>query len=181
MEWIAQETGMRVVGFDYPGYGSVPGPCSEKGCFDAAEDIYQQVSRQVGDENIVFWGVSMGCGPAIYLASRHPRGRALVLEAPFTSAANCANLPPILRDALGYAAYYAGADYFANWAIAADVRCPVYIAHNSGDPTIPADHSKYLAATFANVQYFELIDDEKHTIYPNKKEKFIEAIKKISA
>ena len=71
----------------YRGYGGSTGSPSETGLIADAQAAYAFATARVPPERIVVWGESLGTGVAVALASTQRIGR-LVLEAPFTSAAD---------------------------------------------------------------------------------------------
>ena len=79
--------GTGVVALSYRGYGGSTGSPSEEGLIADAQAAYAFAVARVPAERIVVWGESLGSGVAVALASTQLIGR-LVLEAPFTSAAD---------------------------------------------------------------------------------------------
>ena len=45
LQRCAEKWGTVVVGFDYPGYGEMPGPCSEEGCCEALRRVLRWAHR----------------------------------------------------------------------------------------------------------------------------------------
>jgi fermentation-respiration switch protein FrsA (DUF1100 family) len=75
---------------DYRGYGKSKGWPAEKGLYADAQAAYGYlVEMGYRPEQIILHGESLGCAVAIHVASRNPCG-GVVLEAPFTSAADVA-------------------------------------------------------------------------------------------
>ena len=75
---------------EYPGYGlsSQGGKPTETSILWAAERALLYAREQVsGPERIVLFGQSLGCAPALEMATRHPDIQKLVLVAPFCSVA----------------------------------------------------------------------------------------------
>src|SRR5450755_3093183 len=80
-----RESGFNVLEIDYRGFGRSPGQPSEAGMYEDAEAAYQVLLRRgVAADRIVILGHSLGSGPAVRLATRHPAA-ALVLFGAFTS------------------------------------------------------------------------------------------------
>ncbi len=77
---------MNVLIIDYPGYGKSEGSPNEMGCYDAADAAYDWLVEQkrIAPERIILYGVSLGGGVAVDLASRKEHA-ALVLVKTFTS------------------------------------------------------------------------------------------------
>ena len=81
--------GSGVVALSYRGYGGSSGRPSEAGLMNDAQAAYAFVAARYPVERIVLWGESLGGALAVALAAQKPIGR-LVLESPFTSAADIA-------------------------------------------------------------------------------------------
>ncbi|HEY2231368.1 MAG TPA: alpha/beta fold hydrolase [Xanthobacteraceae bacterium] len=81
--------GTGLVAVDYRGYGGSTGHPTEAGLVIDAESVYAFAAARYGAEKIAVWGESLGSGVAVALAAERPVRR-LVLEAPFTSAADLA-------------------------------------------------------------------------------------------
>ncbi len=82
--------GSSVLMIDYRGHGKSGGRPTENGLYADAKTGYQLL-EQMGfrPEQIVLHGESIGCAVAIHVASQNLCG-GMVLEAPFTSAADVA-------------------------------------------------------------------------------------------
>ena len=83
--------GGGLVALSYRGYGGSSGPPTEPGLFEDAATAYAFAVARYPAERIVLWGESLGTALAIAIAAENPVGR-VVLEAPFTSAADVAAL-----------------------------------------------------------------------------------------
>jgi hypothetical protein len=81
--------GTGLVAIDYRGYGGSSGHPTESGLVIDAEAAYAFAATRYASERIAVWGESLGSGVAAALAAERPIRR-LVLEAPFTSAADLA-------------------------------------------------------------------------------------------
>jgi uncharacterized protein len=137
-----RRSGFNVLEIDYRGFGLTPGRPSETGMYDDAEAAYQALLRRgVAPNRIIVLGHSLGSGPAVLLATRHPAA-ALVLFGAFTSIPDAAAerypyLP--VRLAVGI--------QFNSLARIGEVHIPVVIAHSRRDRLIPYSHAlKLLAA-----------------------------------
>jgi uncharacterized protein len=83
---LLETLGESVLVFDYPGFGLSEGKPSEAGCYAAADAAYDWLTStaRIPADRIILYGVSLGGGVAVDLASRHS-ARALVLVKTFTS------------------------------------------------------------------------------------------------
>ena len=91
------QNGFGLVAVAYRGFGGSTGSPSETGLLLDAETANAFCTDYYAAKRIVVWGESLGTGVAVALAGKHLIGR-LVLEAPFTSAADVARLSyPLIR------------------------------------------------------------------------------------
>jgi alpha-beta hydrolase superfamily lysophospholipase len=135
------QLGVSALCFDYRGFGRSPGEVSEPGMLEDAEAAYQSLRAQgVPDDHILLWGHSLGSGPAVYLASRHPAA-ALVLFGAFTS------IPEAAADRYPWlpVRWLVGVRFDSRHRLP-DVRMPVFLAHSESDRVIAFHHAKELFA-----------------------------------
>ncbi len=79
--------GSGLVALSYRGYGGSSGRPTETGLVEDAAAAYAFAIARYPAEHIVLWGESLGSALALAVAAEKPVGH-LVLEAPFTSAAD---------------------------------------------------------------------------------------------
>jgi pimeloyl-ACP methyl ester carboxylesterase len=133
--------GFNVLEIDYRGFGPTPGKPSEAAMYEDSEAAYQDLLRRGIPENrIILLGHSLGSGPAVLLATRHPAA-ALVLFGAFTSIPDAAAyrypyLP--VRAVVGV--------QFNSLARIGEVHIPVVITHSRNDKLIPYSHALALFA-----------------------------------
>jgi len=132
------DEGVGFLGIAWRGYGGSTGHPTEEGLIQDAEAGYAFLASRFPSDRIVIQGYSLGTGPAVQLAARHP-ARALILEAPYTSAMEVAErrypLLPVsllMEDRL----------MSRNWI--GRVHMPVLIVHGERDHTIPFDMGQTL-------------------------------------
>jgi fermentation-respiration switch protein FrsA (DUF1100 family) len=114
----------------YRGYSGSTGQPTEAGLHTDARVAYAWVAARYRPADIVIQGHSLGTGVAVRLASERPE-RALILEAPFTSAEDvAAGWAPFLPVRLLIQDRYLSRDYIGQ------VHCPVLIAHGDRDHVI---------------------------------------------
>jgi fermentation-respiration switch protein FrsA (DUF1100 family) len=85
------DEGYTVFTFDYPGYGMSTGETTEDGLYRSAVGAHAEVIGRLGGDpdgmnqaaglRVVYYGFSLGAGPAIYLAAEHDEPAALATEA----------------------------------------------------------------------------------------------------
>jgi uncharacterized protein len=136
-----RDQGFHVLAFDYRGFGDTPGEASEAGMYKDAEAAFQWLREKgVPAGKIILWGHSLGSGPAVELATRHPIAGLLLFGA-FTSIPDRgAELYPWLP-----VRWIAGIR-FPNLDRIHNVHVPVVLVHAVTDLTIPFSHSERLFA-----------------------------------
>jgi uncharacterized protein len=136
-----RRAGFNVLDIDYRGFGLTPGRPSEAGMYEDSEAGYQALlQRGVAPDHIILLGHSLGSGPAVLLATRHPAA-ALVLFGAFTSIPDAAaGRYPYLPVRLAVSVQ------FNSLARIGQVHIPIVIAHSRGDTLIPYRHALALFA-----------------------------------
>lgn len=137
--WL--EAGYGVLLLSYRGYGGSDGRPTEVGLYnDARAAIAYAVAQGAAIGRVALYGESLGTGVAVKMAVEHDVG-ALVLEAPFTSAADVgAQSYPILP------VRWMLKDRFDSISRIADVNTPLLIIHGEADRTIPVSHGRKMFA-----------------------------------
>jgi fermentation-respiration switch protein FrsA (DUF1100 family) len=125
------EDGTGLVALSYRGYGGSTGSPSEAGLIADAEAAYAFAAARMPPQRIVVFGESLGSGVAVALAATYRIG-GLVLEAPFTSAAD-----------IGAAAYWflpvrlLMKDPFHSDERIGKVTTPLLVLHGVRDGVVP--------------------------------------------
>src|SRR5215470_8087351 len=120
-----------LVALSYRGYGGSSGRPTETGLIEDAATAYSFAVARYPAERIVLWGESLGSALAIAIAAEKPVGR-LVLEAPFTSAADVG--------ALHYwfvPVRIMMKDQFRSDLRVGKVAAPVLVVHGENDAIVP--------------------------------------------
>jgi fermentation-respiration switch protein FrsA (DUF1100 family) len=133
---LYQSHGWAVFAYDYPGYGTSTGTPSEAGCHAALAAAYAYLTTIKGyaPHQIVLYGLSLGSGPAVDLASREPVA-GLIVEGAFISAFRVLTRITLLPW-----------DRFNNLEKMPRVRAPLLSIHATKDFTVPFSHGKKLFA-----------------------------------
>lgn len=148
--------GYRTFGFDYRGYGRSTGWPSEDGLYKDADAVAEFLLQQgIGPKKLVIVGISIGAGPASYLAKK-TSPQALVLFSPYTSIPDVAKEMPVF-----------GVWHFLVWNVfpvrsflsQLDATCLV-ISHGKRDTTISFAHSEVLASDRKTDPNFKFIVSE---------------------
>jgi fermentation-respiration switch protein FrsA (DUF1100 family) len=130
--------GSGLVALSYRGYGGSSGRPTETGLVEDAATAYAFAIARYPAERIVLWGESLGSALALAVAAEKPVGH-LVLEAPFTSAAD-----------VGAQHYWfvpvrlLMKDQFRSDLRASKVTAPVLVVHGENDTIVPMTLGKRL-------------------------------------
>lgn len=151
---LADTTGCSVLAYDYVGYslsrleGLLP---SEDGCYRSVQCAFDHLVEycRIPPSSIVLYGVSIGSGPTVEMASRPCAvGCAgVVLESPIASGARVGASKLSsgdLQSLLGKIAQ--PFDLFINYQKIGSVACPVGIVHGTADDVVPVGHGQELYA-----------------------------------
>jgi hypothetical protein len=142
----------------YRGYSGSSGRPTEKGLNDDARAGYDWLMAQgVKPRQIVIEGFSLGSGVAVRLATERP-ARALILEAPFTSAADVA-----AHDLPFLPVHWLMWDQFRSRDLIGKVRMPILIAHGDHDSVIPFRLGEELFALAPEPKTFVRMPGSDHT------------------
>mmetsp|Transcript_15713 Transcript_15713/g.47109 ORF Transcript_15713/g.47109 Transcript_15713/m.47109 type:complete len:381 (+) Transcript_15713:32-1174(+) len=140
---LSKQLGMDIVGLEYTGYGVSSGVPSVKSSLQDAEAAYAYlVAAGVSPEQIVVYGQSVGCGPAMHLASRYPLG-GVILHSPMLSGIKVIDPQPDAgcRPSCVWCCF----DFYPNQRYVKEIRCPVFVMHGRKDAIIPFYHGRRLA------------------------------------
>jgi fermentation-respiration switch protein FrsA (DUF1100 family) len=146
---------------EYRGYGGNPGSPSEKGFYNdgRAAMTWLMNNQKIPENKIIVYGMSVGSGTASQMAFEYKDIKALVLEAPFTSAVNEAGDVYPLLGPFKYLVF----DKFDNISKAPSFRMPVIVLQGSADEVIPPTHGKALYdALITTVKKYVLLPGGHH-------------------
>lgn len=144
--------GWDFVGIHYRGYPGSTGVPSEAGVHEDATAAWKWVTDELATEpeRIAIHGRSLGGGVAAQLAATVSPG-ALVLESTFTSIVDLA------KEHYGWLPVGRVLEHrFMTRDLAAEVSCPVLVAHGAADSIIDVHHGKQLARLFHADEYIEV-------------------------
>ncbi|MGV3633461.1 MAG: alpha/beta hydrolase [Pseudorhodoplanes sp.] len=134
------DDGTGLVALSYRGYGGSDGSPTEQGLIADARAAYDFARTTYPDSKIVVWGESLGSGVAVAIAGEKDVA-AVILEAPFTSAADVAfSAYPFLPVSLLMK------DQFRSDARIGRVKAPVLIMHGERDRVVPFRQGERLSA-----------------------------------
>eukprot|EP00927_Polykrikos_kofoidii_P049618 TRINITY_DN43655_c0_g1_i1.p1 TRINITY_DN43655_c0_g1~~TRINITY_DN43655_c0_g1_i1.p1 ORF type:complete len:402 (+),score=35.49 TRINITY_DN43655_c0_g1_i1:230-1435(+) len=130
---------LHVLAVEYPGYGICSGVAGEDTVLADAEAVFQFVYTrlEVPTNRMIVMGRSLGCAPAIHLASKFPCAGLVTLSA-FCSVGS------VVASYLIWQGWYASV--FDNIAKIRNVRCPTIIVHGSEDNIVDIRQAHELVA-----------------------------------
>ncbi len=135
------DAGYGVLLVSWRGYGGNLGSPTEQGLYhDARAALAYLADAGVESSRIVLYGESLGAGPAVRVATEQRVG-AVVLESPFTSAADVAQRHYWYRPAR-----YLVRDRFDSKAKIGRIGAPLLIVHGERDRVVPVDLARALFA-----------------------------------
>jgi dienelactone hydrolase len=137
-----------VLSVEYPGYGiyEIIGNTSERKILQDAEIIYDYIYNQMKYDikNVIFYGRSIGTGPASYLASKFECG-GLVLCSSYTSVRDAAKF--VIKNKICgccSCASFTVPNIFRNRRVIMKVKCPILLIHGEADKVTPYKGAKLL-------------------------------------
>lgn len=147
----------------YPGYHESEGKPSVQNTYEAAELTYDYLVNVKGvkEDKITIFGHSMGGSPAVYLASKKPRAKKLILVNTFSSVQSmCFRQYSILCAFSG--------NIFNSASNAEKVTIPVRQFAYKNDTTVPFEEGKTLFTYFKNSSDKKFTEMDKFThSYPD--------------
>jgi pimeloyl-ACP methyl ester carboxylesterase len=148
--------GSGVLAIDYRGFGASSGEPTEAGLYEDGEAAYNWLRARVAASRIILVGESLGTGVAVWLAAREPAA-ALILKAPFTSAADvAAERYPFVP------VRWFMKDQFRSDRFIGAVHMPVLIQHGERDNVVPVAYGKRLFVLANEPKQFRLYPDAGH-------------------
>lgn len=150
------QSGLGIVALSYRGFGGSTGSPSETGLLLDADAAYSFCTDRYTAERIVVWGESLGTGVAVALANKQPIGR-LILEAPFTSAADVARLSyPLIPVSLLMK------DQFRPDARVGGITVPTLVLHGERDRVVPIEFGERLYSAIGAPKRFVRFANGEH-------------------
>ncbi|KAF7808992.1 protein ABHD17B-like [Senna tora] len=133
---LSLHLGVNLMGYDYSGYGQSSGKPSEQDTYADIESAYRCLEEKYGvkEEDTILYGQSVGSGPALELATRLPRLRAVILHSPILSGLRV--MYPVKKTFWF--------DIYKNIDKIPMVKCPVLVIHGTEDEVVDFSHGKQL-------------------------------------
>jgi uncharacterized protein len=149
-------SGRGLLMVSYRGYSGSTGSPTEDGLRLDAQAAYAWIARRYEPSRLVLYGESLGTGVAVRLAAERPIG-GLVLDAPFTSAADVASLTywfvPVT---------WLMRDQFRSIDVIGQVKAPILILHGDRDGIVPIALGERLHAAAPEPKRFLRLRDVSH-------------------
>lgn len=145
--------GFGVIGYDYRGYGqSTKRRPTVQRAVEDAEAVYQFAVDELGlqPDRLILHGRSVGSGPTLELAVRHPVA-GVILESAFTSAYRVLTRVGLLPF-----------DRFRNARHIENVKSPVLVIHGTDDRLIAPSHGRTLFRVAPEPKQFLWVDGAGH-------------------
>lgn len=151
-----KELGITSYDFDYRGFGKSSGWPSEAGLYLDSKAVVDYVLKRekINPKKLIFFGISIGTGPAAYSASIYEPG-ALILLSPYTS------LPELIKDMPFFGFLHPFSFYeldTLNYVKSLNETCLI-VAHGSKDITIPPRHGMDVYSSFTGSAYSDFIKE----------------------
>ncbi|HEX2135035.1 MAG TPA: alpha/beta hydrolase [Microvirga sp.] len=151
------EGGRGILLASYRGYSGSTGIPTEDGLRRDARAAYDWAARAYEPSRLVLYGESLGSGVAVRLASERAVG-GLILDAPFTSAAEVA--------ALAYwfvPVHWLMRDQYRSIEIIGQVKAPILIMHGDRDEVVPFALGERLYAAAPQPKRFVRLPNVSHS------------------
>jgi len=150
-----------VFAYEYCGYGISEGSPSEENCIASIDAAYEHLLTIFPPSRIVAFGRSIGTGPTIDLAMRHPEIRGVVLQSPPESCGRA-----VFGNFIPWMAYHI--DIFRNYEKIDKVTCPVLVMHGTNDEIVPWENGIAIHKACQNPVEPLWVEDRGHNNMPNE-------------
>mmetsp|Transcript_79204 Transcript_79204/g.153170 ORF Transcript_79204/g.153170 Transcript_79204/m.153170 type:complete len:268 (-) Transcript_79204:97-900(-) len=160
LDVMSETCGADVLAYDYCGYGFSEGTPSEENCILAIDAAYEYLLDHFPPNRIVVFGRSIGTGPTVDLAMRHPEIRGVVLQSPLES---CGRV--VFGNTVSWVAYRF--DLFRNYEKISKVSCPVLVMHGTEDKIVPWENGRAIHDACQNAVEPLWVQDVGHNDMPN--------------
>ncbi|HWP45402.1 MAG TPA: alpha/beta fold hydrolase [Blastocatellia bacterium] len=178
---ILRQAGFNVLIFDGRGHGSSEGRYITYGFYER-RDVESAIGwliseKQVNEKLIGIAGESMGAAIALQVAAHDSRVRAVWADSPFASLRRVTEefvrrvtrlpgpvLSPVLWTTLQVASYRGKFDVnmVEPIALAAQIKCPVFLVHGTADDLISTSHSESIYAALCGKKELWIVEGAGH-------------------
>lgn len=142
---FANQLGVGIVIYDYPGYGCSTGHPTEQGCYDSLNNVMFYLTHvlKIDKTSITLMGYSLGTGVVVDYAMHHEWDKSIILCAPYKSMISVKHDNILTRPI----------DKFVTVSKIGKLKCSVKIFHGEIDTVINVSHSKELFELVMNKQF----------------------------
>lgn len=178
---VLRRAGFNVLVFDGRGHGDSEGRFVTYGFFER-RDVESAIEWLAGEKKIDrnrvgIVGKSMGAAIALQVAAHNPWIRAVWADSPFASLRRVteefvkratglpgAVLNPVLWATIQVANYRGSFDVHSvdPLALAAQIKCPVYLVHGTADKVIASSHSESIHAVLGGQKEIWFVEGARH-------------------
>lgn len=134
---LANNLGIRIVCYDYPGYGLSHGYPSEENCYDALKSVVDEYKKFYSKKDIILVGQSLGTGVVTNYVSSNEWHSPVILISPYKS------IPRVICDTSCAESSFRHNTFSTIYKLD-KIKCPVKIFHGKNDELINCSHSEYI-------------------------------------
>lgn len=145
---LSEELNIRVVGYDYQGYGHSQGSSSEQNCYEDHESVVEYFKLTNPNSTIYLMGRSLGTGIVVDYISKHEWNDLVILISPYESMLNI-----ITNEGSILWRLFKSYDRFDSKSKIKNITCPVKIFHGKDDSLVNISHAKNLYELLLNKKY----------------------------
>lgn len=142
LEELANNLGIMVVCYDYPGYGLSTGKLSENKCYDAINIVVSYYRTIYSEAYITLVGQSLGTGIVMHFVSTNNWTTPVILISPYKS------ITRVVYDIPVECSF--SHNTFSTLYKLDRIMCPVKIFHGKSDELIPYTHAEYIYKKIPN-------------------------------
>lgn len=158
LDWFSNYFGVKMICYDYPGYGLTKGESNEENCYVALQKVANYYIQNYGKDKITLIGRSLGTGVVLDYCAKNDWENPIILISPYKS------IPRILLD-WNFMDYIFSDNIFSSISKIQNIKCPVKIFHGTEDEIIPVQHGKDIYVNLNNKKFDPVwIEGANHTI-----------------